>query len=567
DTPASVQSVARGAYSKAVRVSPTASSALNTAKLDEAAYVAGLDPAAVDAPPTRAASVRAELDAAQLRLGTMRSMLAPDAEERASLDAFEAAFLEGAEALERGDDEAALEALGRAKTESRAIRKALKPLDPARADRGGVGLVARQSQPLYESIAAWEVFLMALWIAVATWPVWNLLVNGVLLRGNRYRVRAARRWKLVAVLLLSLVSAFAWRAHFGPVAAFDSSDWKGGITDGSIVLLETGRSTADLVAASDGAPAAGNAAPGDAADLVVWAPIPYGYAELHEDEKFRAPTWTARAELDPETGRSVLALASESAVEGGSAAGVSAESNPVEIRAGELPLNHPWRHALGTDESGRDILTRMIWGARISLSVGILSAALLTLIGVVIGSIAGFFGGRVDDLIMRGIEILQTIPALFLILLALAFTPPGTIPPMFAVVIVIAVVRWTGVARLVRGEFMRLRDAEFVVAARALGFSSRRTIFRHVLPNAMSPVLVAAAFAVASGILTESAVSFLGLGIKEPQASWGGVVNESRNVDLWWIQVFPGLAIFLTVTCYNLVGDAIRDAMDPKARV
>ncbi|MEO0663579.1 MAG: ABC transporter permease, partial [Planctomycetota bacterium] len=209
----------------------------------------------------------------------------------------------------------------------------------------------------------------------------------------------------------------------------------------------------------------------------------------------------------------------------------------------------------------------MIWGARISLSVGILSAALLTLIGVVIGSIAGFFGGRVDDLIMRGIEILQTIPALFLILLALAFTPPGTIPPMFAVVIVIAVVRWTGVARLVRGEFMRLRDAEFVVAARALGFSSRRTIFRHVLPNAMSPVLVAAAFAVASGILTESAVSFLGLGIKEPQASWGGVVNESRNVDLWWIQVFPGLAIFLTVTCYNLVGDAIRDAMDPKARV
>ncbi|MEO0663262.1 MAG: hypothetical protein AAFZ87_17130, partial [Planctomycetota bacterium] len=360
DKPVSVQSVALGAYSKAVRVSPMASSALNTAKLDEAAYVAGLDPAAVDAPPSRAASVRAELDAAQLRLGTMRSMLAPDAEERASLEAFEAAFLEGAEALERGDGEAALEALGRAKTESRAIRKALKPLDPARADRGGVGLVARQSQPLYESIAAWEAFLMALWIAVATWPVWNRLVNGVLLRGNRYRVRAARRWKLVAVLLLSLVCAFAWRAHFGPVASFDSSDWKGGITDGSIVLLEEGRSTADLVAERA---ESGDAAPAgpDASDLAVWAPIPYGYAELHEDEKFRAPTWTARAELDPETGRSVFALASESAGDGGAAvAGVSAESNPVEIRAGELPLNHPWRHALGTDESGRDILTRMI---------------------------------------------------------------------------------------------------------------------------------------------------------------------------------------------------------------
>ena len=298
------------------------------------------------------------------------------------------------------------------------------------------------------------------------------------------------------------------------------------------------------------------------AGLVGWALIPYGYAELHEDEKFRPPTWRRAAERDPETGRPVHLESYEDDV-----TGVTAESKPVEIRAAELPLNHPWRHALGTDESGRDVLARMVWGARTSLSVGILSALLLTIIGVVIGSIAGFFGGLVDDLIMRGIEILQSIPALFLILLALAFTPPGTIPPMFAIVIVIAVVRWTGVARLVRGEFMRLRDQEFVIASRALGFTARRTIFRHVLPNAMSPVLVAAAFSVAAGILTESAVSFLGLGIKEPDASWGGVVNESRNPQNWWIQVFPGLAIFITVTCYNLVGDAIRDAMDPKMKV
>jgi peptide/nickel transport system permease protein len=209
----------------------------------------------------------------------------------------------------------------------------------------------------------------------------------------------------------------------------------------------------------------------------------------------------------------------------------------------------------------------MIWGGRVSLSVGILSAALLTIIGVIIGSIAGFFGGWVDVGIMRTIEVLQSIPAFFLILLALAFTDPQTLNPMFAIVIVIAIVRWTGVARLVRGEFMRLREQEFVVAAQALGFSSARTIFRHVLPNAMSPVLVAAAFSVAAGILTESAVSFLGFGIQEPQASWGSIVNESRSADHWWIQMFPGLAIFVTVTCYNLVGDAIRDAMDPKMKV
>ena len=202
-----------------------------------------------------------------------------------------------------------------------------------------------------------------------------------------------------------------------------------------------------------------------------------------------------------------------------------------------------------------------------SLSVGILSAALLTIIGVIIGSLAGYFGGWVDIGIMRGIEILQSIPAFFLILLALAFTDPETVPPMFAIVLVIAIVRWTGVARLVRGEFLRLREQEFVVASQALGFSSRRTIFKHVLPNAMSPVLVAAAFSVAAGILTESAVSFLGFGIREPDASWGAIVNESRNPENWWIQMFPGVAIFVTVTCYNLVGDAIRDAMDPKMKV
>ncbi len=178
-----------------------------------------------------------------------------------------------------------------------------------------------------------------------------------------------------------------------------------------------------------------------------------------------------------------------------------------------------------------------------------------------------FFDDCLDIAIMRFIEILQSLPAMFLILMAMAFTDPNVVDPIFAIVIVIALIRWTGVARLVRGEFLRLREQEFVVAARALGFSSRRVIFRHVLPNAMSPVLVSAAFAVASGILTESVVSFLGFGVRPPQASWGSLVNESKSPDHWWIQVFPGVLIFLTVTCYNLVGDAVRDALDPKMKV
>jgi peptide/nickel transport system permease protein len=153
-------------------------------------------------------------------------------------------------------------------------------------------------------------------------------------------------------------------------------------------------------------------------------------------------------------------------------------------------------------------------------------------------------------------------------LASLAFIDPKevSIPPIFIIVVVIALVRWTGAARLVRGEFLRLREQEFVLAANALGFSNMRTIFRHVLPNALSPVLVNAAFSVAAGILTESAVSFLGFGVQHPEASWGSLVNESKSPEFWWIQVFPGVLIFITVTCYNLVGDAVRDALDPKMK-
>jgi peptide/nickel transport system permease protein len=189
---------------------------------------------------------------------------------------------------------------------------------------------------------------------------------------------------------------------------------------------------------------------------------------------------------------------------------------------------------------------------------------LLVAIGVLVGAVAGYAGGRVDLLLSRLIEIVQSIPAFFLILTVVALVPARELHPILAIVIVIALVRWTGVARLVRAELLRERELDFVAAARASGASASRILFRHLLPNAIAPVLVAATFAVAGGILTESAISFLGFGIRHPVPSWGSLLNESRAAEYWWVQVFPGLLIFVTVFCYNVVGEGVRDALDPR---
>jgi peptide/nickel transport system permease protein len=205
----------------------------------------------------------------------------------------------------------------------------------------------------------------------------------------------------------------------------------------------------------------------------------------------------------------------------------------------------------------------LVWGARISLAVGLVSTMIFVFIGTVIGSIAGYYGGRIDMLISRVIEIFQTFPVFFLILIMVAFVGPS----IMNIMIVIGLLSWTGVARLVRGEYIRLRQQDFVVASRALGVSSARTIFRHILPNAMGPVLVAATFGVATGILIESTLSFLGFGIKLPIPSWGSLFIESRSAEHWWIQVYPGVLIFVTVVMYNLFGEGVRDALDPRLKV
>jgi peptide/nickel transport system permease protein len=219
-------------------------------------------------------------------------------------------------------------------------------------------------------------------------------------------------------------------------------------------------------------------------------------------------------------------------------------------------------HMLGTDELGRDLLSRIIWGSRVSLKVGFVAVGIAIMIGIFIGSIAGFYGGRVDAILMRFVDMMLAFPTFFLILAVIAILEPN----IFTIMAVIGVTGWMDVARLVRAEFLTLKELDFVDAARALGIRNKRLIVRHVLPNALSPVFVAATFGVAGAILTESGLSFLGLGVQPPDPSWGNILTAGKdNIEIaWWLSLYPGLAILITVLSYNLVGEGLRDALDPR---
>lgn len=219
-------------------------------------------------------------------------------------------------------------------------------------------------------------------------------------------------------------------------------------------------------------------------------------------------------------------------------------------------------HWFGTDDLGRDVLTRMIYGAQISLKVGFVSVGIAVFIGTLVGLIAGFYGGWVDNLLMRFVDIMLCFPTFFLILAIIALVGQS----IWYIMAVIGLTGWMGVARLVRAELLTLRERDYVMAARALGASDLRIIFRHILPNALSPVLISATLGVAAAILTESALSFLGIGVPPPTPSWGNILTSGKDYIefAWWLTLFPGLAIMITVLAYYLVGEGIRDALDPR---
>jgi peptide/nickel transport system permease protein len=239
-----------------------------------------------------------------------------------------------------------------------------------------------------------------------------------------------------------------------------------------------------------------------------------------------------------------------------------APHDPTEYDTANILAPPSPEHVFGTDDLGRDILSRMIHGTRYSLLVGFVSAGLAILVGTLLGAIAGYYGGWVDTLVMRLTDVMLCIPTFFLILAVIAFV--GT--SIWTVMAVIGLTGWMGVARLVRADVLSIKTRDYVLAARAAGAGDARLILRHILPNALAPVLVAAVFGIAGAILTESSLSFLGLGVQPPTPSWGNILTAGKaNLDIApWLSTFPGLAILLAVMAYNLVGEGIRDAVDPR---
>ena len=236
--------------------------------------------------------------------------------------------------------------------------------------------------------------------------------------------------------------------------------------------------------------------------------------------------------------------------------------DPSEINVRAILLPPSWEHWCGTDTLGRDVLTRMLYGARVSLAVGFVAVGIAMIVGIFLGSIAGHYGGRIDGFLMRLTDMVLCFPTFFLILAVIAFLEPS----IWNIMIVIGLTSWMGVTRLVRAEFLSLREREFILAARSIGLPSFQLIWRYLLPNAIGPILVSAVLGVAGAVLVESGLSFLGLGVQPPDPSWGNMLTEGKdNIQIaWWLSVYPGLAILLTVLGYNLLGEGLRDLFDPK---
>lgn len=248
--------------------------------------------------------------------------------------------------------------------------------------------------------------------------------------------------------------------------------------------------------------------------------------------------------------------------------GAEAIFPPVPYRPSNIDLFAPfespsWQHWLGTDKLGRDVMAGIVHGSRISLSVGFVAVGIAVMIGVLLGALAGFFGSWVDLIISRIFEIMLAVPMFFLLITIAAVLPPS----IFLTMAIIGLTGWVGIARFTRNEFLRIRNLDYVTAALALGVSDRKVMFRHILPNALAPILVSVVLGVASAILLESSLSFLGIGVPADTVTWGSILNEARsNTFAWWLAVFPGAAIFITVLAYYSVGEGLREALDPRLR-
>ena len=236
-------------------------------------------------------------------------------------------------------------------------------------------------------------------------------------------------------------------------------------------------------------------------------------------------------------------------------------------------------HPFGTDTVGRDILARTIYGGQISLLIGIASALVQVILGILIGAFSGYYGGWIDSILMRFSEAIIIVPTLFLLLVMAKFFG-GRVPEIsllgrsfsgsvVVIIVIIGLTSWPRLARIVRAEFLSLKENEFVIAARAIGTSPTQIIFRHILPNTIAPIVVTATLGVAGGILSEAYISFLGLGVQPPTATWGNMITGATNYieTAWWLWFFPGLLILLTVLSINFIGDGLRDALDPRSRL
>jgi len=447
-----------------------------------------------------------EAGALRLRLDALAAALA--APDRSPIEACRAALA----AVEGGSRAPVqIEAL------RAAVREAARALEPRRpgAEGGEVELVARARWPLLCALTPLDSAVIALWTLLLAWGLLRRLPRG---------------WRGGLLLGVPLAAALSSALLAPGSAARGGESLKQGLASGEFAL-----------------------------ERALLPPVFFGMAETHTAEAFRPPTWTRAAARD-EAGRGPQRAGGDDTT-----TGLRPAEAPLDVRYGEPARNAPWRRLAGTDGLGRDLFTRILWGGRVSLAVGLAAALLLTGLGVLLGSLAGFLGGRFDFAVSRLIEVVLSIPALYLIVLAAAYVDPRAVSPLLAIVAIIALVSWTAVARLVRAEMLRLRESEFVLAARSLGLPEWRVLFVHALPNALSPVLVAATFAVGGGILTESVVSYLGFGVQHPVPSWGALINESRSAEHWWIQVLPGLAILCAVASFNLLGEALRDTLDPRA--